>query len=38
VKKNIDPIALVLFLMALASFLAAAKGGGHNGFGFFNGG
>jgi hypothetical protein len=43
VKKRIDVVAVVLFLVALAVFLAAAKvGHPHsphgNGYGFFSGG
>ena len=37
-KKHINVVAIVLFLIALASFVAAAKGGGHSTFGFFSGG
>ena len=37
-KRHIDVVAIMLFLIALASFVAAAKGGGHSTFGFFSGG
>ena len=37
-RKHIDVVAIMLFLIALASFVAAAKGGGHSTFGFFSGG
>lgn len=37
-RKHINVVAIVLFLVALASFVAAAKGGGHSTFGFFSGG
>jgi hypothetical protein len=39
VKKKIDMVTLILFLVALASIVAAAKGFGHHpGKGFFSGG
>jgi hypothetical protein len=39
VKKDIDMVTVVMFLIAVASFLAAAKGhGGQTGYGFFSGG
>jgi hypothetical protein len=42
VKKRIDLVAVVLFLVALAVLFAAAKVGhhshGHGGYGFFSGG
>jgi hypothetical protein len=40
VKKRVDVVAVVLFLVALAVFFAAAKvGTPHgNGYGFFSGG
>jgi hypothetical protein len=40
VNKRIDVRAVVLFLLAVAYFVAAAKGHGHGqlGKGFFNGG
>lgn len=37
-KKHVNIVSVVLFLIALASFVAAAKGGGHSTFGFFSGG
>jgi hypothetical protein len=37
VKKHIDVVSLVLFLIALAAFVAAAKGG-QSTYGFFSGG
>ena len=37
-KKRIDMVTLVLFLVALASFVAAAKGHHGGGYGFFSGG
>lgn len=40
-KKRIDVVAVLLFLVALAVFLAAAKAGHHphgTGYGFFSGG
>lgn len=40
-KKRVDVLAVVLFLVALAVFLAAAKVGHQphgNGYGFFSGG
>jgi hypothetical protein len=41
-KKRIDVVAVVLFLLALAVFFAAAKVGHHGhggpGYGFFSGG
>lgn len=36
-KKNINVVGVVLFLIALASFIAAAKGHGST-YGFFSGG
>jgi hypothetical protein len=40
VKKRIDVVAVLLFLVALALVVAAAKTGSHHGgpTGFFNGG
>jgi len=38
VRKRVDIVSVVLFLIALASLVAAAKGGGHSTFGFFSGG
>jgi hypothetical protein len=41
VKKRIDVVAVLLFLVALAVFFAAARVGHHphgNGYGFFSGG
>jgi hypothetical protein len=41
VKKRIDPVAVLSFLLTVAYFVAAAKGHGHGGGqlkGFFNGG
>jgi hypothetical protein len=37
VRKQINLVSVVLFLIALASFVAAAKGHGQ-GYGFFSGG
>ena len=37
-KKHVNIVSVVLFLLALASFVAAAKGGGHSTWGFFAGG
>jgi hypothetical protein len=38
-KKNINVVSVVLFLIALASLVAAAKGhGGASTYGFFSGG
>ena len=38
-KKQIDLYTVLFFLLVLAYFVAAAKGGGHGlGKGFFNGG
>ena len=37
--KNVNVVGVVLFLIALASFVAAVKGhGGASSFGFFSGG
>jgi hypothetical protein len=40
VKKRFDLYSVLFFLLAVAYFVAAAKGGGHGlqGKGFFNGG
>ena len=37
-RKNINVVGVVLFLIALASFVAAAKGHGAGTYGFFSGG
>jgi hypothetical protein len=37
-RKHVNIVSVVLFLIALASFVAAVKGGGHSTFGFFSGG
>ena len=38
-KKNVNLVAVVLFALWLASFVAVVKTGhGHTGYGFFSGG
>ncbi len=38
-KKRFDAMAVLMFLLTLAFYVAAAKGGGHGtGHGFFSGG